>query len=146
MEGRKRWKKEADHSRLVGGSFKKQGNLHLRLTFGGLKMSRQISTPAHQNIVVYMEVLLGFIHIWPSSSTLLSQGCILGVASGNGKASAPHIPRTGEEVRSLGLLVSDLQVNWQSCSLNDHPNIVITPIVFFNNLVLSLTIHLTYCL
>ena len=31
MEGRERWKKEASHSRLVGGRFNKQGKLLMRL-------------------------------------------------------------------------------------------------------------------
>lgn len=34
MEDRERPKKEADHSRLVGGRFNKQGNLEVRLVLG----------------------------------------------------------------------------------------------------------------
>lgn len=45
-------------SRLVGGRFHKQGNLHRRLVLGGLKMSR--SPYFLQNL--YMEALTGFSH------------------------------------------------------------------------------------
>ena len=38
MEGKERPEKEADHSRLVGGSFSEQGNLHTKLVLGSCKM------------------------------------------------------------------------------------------------------------
>ena len=34
-KGKERPQKEADYSRLVDGTFNKQGNLHRRLAFGG---------------------------------------------------------------------------------------------------------------
>lgn len=34
-EGKERPKKETDHSGLVGGSFNKEGNLHVKLISGG---------------------------------------------------------------------------------------------------------------
>ena len=40
MEGRERLKKESEHSRLVGGSFNKQGNFLTRLILGGCELSR----------------------------------------------------------------------------------------------------------
>lgn len=36
-EGRERLRKEADHSRLVGDRFNKQGNLHMRLVLCGYR-------------------------------------------------------------------------------------------------------------
>lgn len=39
-EGKERLMKEAGHSRSVAGRCNKQGNLHMRLAFGGLKISR----------------------------------------------------------------------------------------------------------
>lgn len=42
---KERLKKEADHFRLVGGSFNQQGNLHSRLVLGGCKMSRSLYWP-----------------------------------------------------------------------------------------------------
>ena len=39
--------KESDHSRFVGGSFNKQGNLHIRLVLAGCE---EISTRIHQNL------------------------------------------------------------------------------------------------
>ena len=40
--------KEAEHSRLVDGSFNKRENLHTRLVLGATKPV--ISAPAHQNL------------------------------------------------------------------------------------------------
>ena len=44
--GRERLKKEADHSRLVGGRFNNQGNLFLRLVLVDCKTSRSLRLPA----------------------------------------------------------------------------------------------------
>lgn len=43
MEGKKGLEKEAEHSRLVSGSFNKQEDLIMRLVLGGHMMSRSIS-------------------------------------------------------------------------------------------------------
>lgn len=45
MEGQERLKKEADHSRLGGGRFRKQGNLHARFDLGGYHLSRSLHPP-----------------------------------------------------------------------------------------------------
>ena len=39
IKGRERQKKEAGHSRLVGGSFNKKGNLHRRLVSGSFRQA-----------------------------------------------------------------------------------------------------------
>lgn len=81
-ESKQRPKEEADPSRLVGGRFNKWGNLHTRLE---RPQDQQISAPAHQNLKFYIDVLLGFHHIFRpdglNNNTLLSQGCVLEAAS-----------------------------------------------------------------
>ena len=75
---RVRKRKKANHSRLVGGSFNKQGNLHLRL-FSGHKMSRSLQLPA-RILKIYMEALIELHHIYHPdglNNTLFSQGCVL---------------------------------------------------------------------
>jgi len=44
--GREGLKKEADHPRLVGGNFNKQGNLLMRLVLGSCKMGCSPYLPA----------------------------------------------------------------------------------------------------
>ena len=73
-----RKRKKANHSRLVGGSFNKQGNLHLRL-FSGHKMSRSLHLPA-RILKIYREALIELHHIHHPAglnNTLFSQGCAL---------------------------------------------------------------------
>ena len=73
-----RKRKKANHSRLVGGSFNKQGNLHLRL-FSGHKMSRSLHLPA-RILKIYREALIELHHIHHPAglnNTLFSQGCVL---------------------------------------------------------------------
>ena len=62
MEVKKKPKKEADHSRLVGGSFNKQENLYTSLVFSGNKISRSLYSSA-RILKVYIETLTGFSHI-----------------------------------------------------------------------------------
>ena len=79
MEGKKRSKKEADHSRLVGGRFNKQGDLITRFVLGSFKTSRSSHLP-NRILKVDIEALTGFSHVHcPDglNSTLLPQGCIL---------------------------------------------------------------------
>lgn len=60
-------------------------------------------------------------HVW-SQQHIISQVCVLGAASGVGKASRMYIPRTGERVRSLQLPRlpgSSSRVNQWSCPLDD---------------------------
>lgn len=62
----------AHHSRIVGGSFNKQRNLHRRLVLGSLKISRSLYLPAS--------------HIFSPDdlNTLLSEGFILKTAASTG--------------------------------------------------------------
>ena len=106
-EGRESLKKEADYSRLVGGSFNKQGILHMRLVLGGPKTSRYLQLPT-RILKVYIEALTGFSRVCcPDglSNILLSQGCVLEMTPSVGTVGRTHIPRAEEGVRSLRLLV-----------------------------------------
>lgn len=53
-----RLKKRADHSRLIGGRFNKQGDLRMRLVLGDHKMSGFPHLPA-RILKVYKEDLTG---------------------------------------------------------------------------------------
>ena len=78
-EGKERPKKEADHSRWVGGRFDKKGNLHLRLVLCGHKISRSLHPPI-RILKVYIKALTGFSHVFSTdglNTTLPSQGCVL---------------------------------------------------------------------
>lgn len=95
MEGKERWKKEADQSRMIGDRFNKQGNL-TRPVLGDHKTSRCLHAPTII-LKVYIESLPGFSHVYSPdglNNTSLSKGYVLGVASNTGKASRIHIPRT----------------------------------------------------
>ena len=95
-EGEERPTKEADHFRLVGGSFKKQGSLYMRLVLSDHKMSRPPNRPA-RILKVYIEALTGFSHVFSSDgpdNTLLSQGCIL--------ETSPRMERVGRTYRTGG--------------------------------------------
>ena len=74
-EDKENLKKEADLSKLVGGSFNKQGNLHLRFVLGGYK-TRSLHVPA-RILEVYMKTFTRFSHIYQPdgfNSTLIAQG------------------------------------------------------------------------
>ena len=74
-EGKERTRKEVDHSRLVGGSFNRQRNLHLRLVLDDCKMSRS-PHPSIRILKVYVEALTGFSHVFSPdglNKTVLSQ-------------------------------------------------------------------------
>lgn len=85
-------KKEAGHSRLIGGRFNKQGNLYTRLALVGHKMSRSTcactrTSPFPWILEVYIEALTEFSHILSPdglSNTLHSQGCVLEIAPSTG--------------------------------------------------------------
>lgn len=64
MESRERLKKEAGHSRFLGGSFKEQENLPTRLVLGRYKMSRSLHLSKDLN------------------TTSLSQSCDFGAGFG----------------------------------------------------------------
>ena len=116
-EGKERLNREADHSRLVGGRFNKQGNLYTRLVLGGCKASRSPHPPAGilyeglnwaQSCVQSrwsQHLALSRLHPWNAAST--------GIVGG------AYIPRTGDGERSLWLPKSNLRVNPQSHPLND---------------------------
>lgn len=96
-------RKEADHPALGGGSFNKQGKLHIRLVLGGCKMSRSLHLPTRV-LRVYIEALMGFSHIQSPdglNNILFSQGYILEMAPTMGTVSRTYIPRRGERLRSL---------------------------------------------
>lgn len=96
MKGKEKPQKEVDGSRLGGGRFNEQGNLHTRLVLEGLKASRSPQWPS-RIFRVYMEGLTGFSHIYhPNglSTTLLPQGSVLTKSSRCGN-SGMYIPRMG---------------------------------------------------
>ena len=100
-DGKERLKKEVDHSRLVGGRFNKQVNLHMRLVLGSCNMSRSLHSPA-RILKVYTEALTGFSHIFSPdglNNTLLSQCFILENIShcGNSGQNAYSKDRGGDE-------------------------------------------------
>ena len=82
--GRERQNKEVGHLRLVGGSFNKQGKLLMGLSWA----VNRSPAPTHQILNVYREALTGVSRVyWPDTlnTTLLTQGCVLGAASGSVK-------------------------------------------------------------
>ena len=118
-------KKEADHSRMAGGRFNKQGNWHTRLILGSRKRCR-FQHPPTRILKAYIETLTGFSHVFSPdglNNTLLPQGCVLEkgptMRMGNGGQDILYFPRTREGVRSLWLPGASSQVNWQSCPLHD---------------------------
>ena len=116
-EGKERPKKEAGHSRFVGGRFNNQGNFCLRLVLGSCKMDRS-PDPLPRILKVYVEALIHHIsHLDGLNNTLISQGCVLENGFTVEAVSRMYIPRT--EVRSLQLPGSSWRVNRQSCPLND---------------------------
>lgn len=78
MGGKRGPKKEADHSRLIGGGFNKQDSLHMRLVLGNYKLSRSLH-PSTRILRAYTEVLMGFSHAYSPDGlnhTWLFPGCI----------------------------------------------------------------------
>lgn len=99
-EGREKPKKEAGHSRLVGGSFIQQGNSCMRLVLGHCKMTRSLHLSA-----IILSLYKDLTSHIPSShvyhpdglnTTILSQVCVLGTSSGAGKGNRIPIRRTGQ--------------------------------------------------
>lgn len=64
-------KREANHSKMGGGRFNKQRNLHMRVVLGA--QNKQISTHAHQDLKGVSHIHCVDCH----NSTLLSQVCVL---------------------------------------------------------------------
>lgn len=133
MEGKKRPKKGADQSKLVGntgvyiwGSLYvreftlEQGNLHLRLVLYSSKVSRSLSPPArilkslHRTLTEFIRVFI----LDDLNNTWFSQGYTCENSSFFGMVS-----RVGEEVRILWLpsfgATGSFGVNWQSHPLDN---------------------------
>ena len=107
--------KEADHSRLEGGSFNKTGNIHMRLILADCIVR------THQNLKIYIEALTGFSHMFCAdglNNTLPLSKLHPWMAPAMGIVYRVYIPRTGEGVRSLWSPGSRLRVNWQSHPLD----------------------------
>ena len=103
MESKERLKTEADHSKLVSGSFNKRGNSHARLVVGDRKTRRSPHLTT-RILRICIEALMGFSHVYTPgglNNTLLSLGCVLEVAPSKGPVCGTYIPRTGERVRGL---------------------------------------------
>ena len=97
-EGKEKPKKDADHSRLVGSSFYKQGNLHTRLVLSIHQMNRSLHPPT-SILKVYIEALTGFSPVYSPdglNNTLLLQGRVLETAPAMGMVGGIRIPRTRE--------------------------------------------------
>ena len=111
-EGKERPAKEADHSRLVCGRFKKQGNLLTRLVLGHYKMSRSLHPPT-RILKVYIEALMGFsliCHPDYLKNTLLFQDCVLKNGSHGGQSVCSEDRGESEEPPIAGLRLSDQSV------------------------------------
>ena len=99
-EGKERPKKEADHSRLVGGRFNKQGNLHMWLVLASI---RWVDLSALQNLTsLYRGLNLLQAHTpsrWSQQHidwSYCSQDYVLETAPSVGMVCTMYIPRTGE--------------------------------------------------
>lgn len=79
MEGKERPKNEAEHSRLVGSSVKRQGNLFLMLVLGDHKTCTSPCFPA-RILNIYIKSFTGSNHIYHPDghhNTLPSLVCVL---------------------------------------------------------------------
>lgn len=86
-----------DHSRLVDGNFKKQGNSLMKLVLDGHKISRFLHPPV-RIVRLYIEDLLWFSDVVSSddlNSTFLSQGYVFETAANMEIVGGTYIPRTG---------------------------------------------------
>lgn len=93
-EGKARPKKEAGHSRLVGGSIDKPGSLQMRLVLGN-KTSRSLCLPV-RSLEVYIEAFSHLHHPDVLNDILLSQARVLKNGYTVGKVDRTYIPETGE--------------------------------------------------
>lgn len=77
------------HSRLTGGSFNKQENLHTRFDLGEHKMNPSFYLSTCQILEVARDTLTRFCHVYHPGglNTLLSQGYVFGAASGSGEGT-----------------------------------------------------------
>ena len=119
MEEKERPKKEADQSRLAGGRFNKQGNLHKRFFVLGNPTKKQISAPASQNFkCLYRALMVSVTYSVQTISTPYS----LKVASLKmllmGRVGMMYIQGQGRD-KGLQLPASSLWVNQWSHPLNN---------------------------
>ena len=118
-DSKERQKRMADHLRLVGGRFNKQGNLHERFFVLGNPTKKQISAPASQNVKCLYRALMGSVtHSVQTISTPYSLKAASLKKLQMGRIDMMHVPRT---VRDKGLQLpgSSLRVNQWSHPLND---------------------------
>lgn len=100
VEGRR----DIDHSSLVSGSGKKQGNLHMRFVLGSCKVSLSVHPPLII-LPVYAVALTVFSYLaspdW-YNNTFLSKFCIFGIAGSRaGKQTTRFQDRGGGEEPSV---------------------------------------------
>ena len=112
LEGKKRLKKEAVHSRLVTVNFNNQGNSHMRFVLGSYEISRSTHLST-QILKVYIEAWMGFSYIY--TLDVVSTAPIVATLG------RVYIPRTGVGARSIWLPESSSRLNWRSHPLNLHP-------------------------
>ena len=78
-KGKGRSKKEADHCRLIGGSFNQQGNLQELYWLATRWLDRRTHLPSLYNLKFYIELLTGFSHVYHPdglNNTLLWRLCL----------------------------------------------------------------------
>lgn len=122
MEGKKRSKKEARHSRLVGGSFKNKMNLLMSFISSGCKTNRSPHSPA-KILKLDTKDLPGFSYVYHSdglNSTLLSSRlCTWKCLPLREWCAEMWIPRPGNRLRSLWFPESSSLVNQSSHTHRD---------------------------
>ena len=96
-EGKERWKKEADHSRLVGGRFNKQRNLHTRLV---LATQSRVDLCTHRQNLKFTQRLKGG-SVTYTIQVVSTTHCSLKAASLKmgptvGTVGRVYLPRAGE--------------------------------------------------
>lgn len=89
--------KEAEHSRLVGGMFKKHENLQMKFALGRCNVSIFLHLSS-RTLRIYSEALTGFSHTYYSlKDTSLFQGYTFGTAPSMGMVGRKSIPRMRSE-------------------------------------------------
>ena len=81
--------KEAEHFRLIGGRFNKQGNLYTRLSLGNCRTESTSQQPLTAILKAYTETLTGFSHVKWSSSFKANAGDTGDVGSAPGLGRSP---------------------------------------------------------
>lgn len=92
------------HSRLAGGRFNRQGNLHMRLVLGSQLLETQLSQPAHCNLKFIWRPYLGchvLVQMVPAPRCSL-KAAFLKTASNVGTMGRWHIPKQGRGCGASG--------------------------------------------